>query len=172
MGNLCSVEGRIDHWIYIKTGDRKNAGTDANIKMILYDVRNIKSPEMSFNCAFRNDFERGQTDTFQCPPLGNMGDIHIMELWKDDAGLASDWFCEVIMVNDAKREKCFYFPVQKWIRPGQHYMIQAGNTCLPQFDPYPEQRSFELEDKKRLYQYSQQAPDMPVQVRICRRVNH
>ncbi len=45
-------------------------------------------------------------------------------------------------------------------------MIQAGNTCLPQNDPYPEQRSFDLEEKKRLYQYSQQAPDMPVQVRL------
>ena len=166
MGNLCSVEGAIDHWIYVKTGDRKDAGTDANIKVILYDVKGTKSPEISLTCRFRNDFERGQTDTFQCPPLGNVADINVLELWKDGSGVLPDWYCEVIMVNDARREKCFYFPVHKWIRSDRHYMIKVGDTSLPQYDPYLDQRNLEIEEKKRLYQYSQQAPDLPVQVRF------
>ena len=165
MGNLCSVEGAIDHWIYVKTGDRRGAGTDANVKVVLYDVKGTKSPDISLTCNFRNDFERGQTDTFQCPPLGSVGDINVLELWRDGTG--SEWFCEVIMVNDARKEKCFYFPVHKWIKPERHYMIKQGDTSLPQYDPYLDQRNEELEQKRRSYQYSQQAPDLPVQVRYC-----
>ncbi len=164
MGNLCSVEGAIDHWLYIKTGDRKSGCNNVTIKVILYDVKGGKSPEIALSCNFNNDFERGQTDTFQCPPLGNMGDMNVIEFWLSDHDTVSDWFLESVMVNDARKEKCFYFPVHRWIRPEKHYMITSGDTSLPQNDPYPEQRSSELKEKRALYQYSQQAPDLPVQV--------
>ncbi len=166
MGNCCSVEGAIDHWIYVKTGDRKGAGTDANIKIVLYDDKGAKSPEITLDCRFRNDFERGQTDTFQAPPLTNLGNIILIELWRDNAGIAPNWYCEVVVVNDASADKCYYFPVQRWVKAETHYMIPAFDTSLPQDDRYPEQRRVELEYKRKIYQYEQKAPDLPQQVRI------
>lgn len=164
MGNLCSVKGAIDHWIYIKTGDRKGAGSDANIKIILYDDRGQKSPEIALDCQFRNDFERGQTDTFQCPTLSHMGDVVQIEVWRDNAGISADWFCDVIVVNDTATERCFYFPVQRWLDQGYHYMIPQYDTCTLSEDPYPEQRKELLETKRKLYQYAQKESGLPVQV--------
>ena len=164
MGNFCGVEGAVDHWIYVKTGDRKHAGTDANVKVILYDVKGQKSPEIKLDCIFHNDFERGQTDTFQAPGLKHMSDITHIEVWRDNSGVAPDWFCEVIMVNDVKRDKCFYFPLQKWLVADYHYMVPQYNTSLPQFDEYPDQRNQELEYKREVYQFIQHAPDLPMQV--------
>ena len=164
MGNLCSVKGAIDHWLYVQTGDRRANGADANIKVVLYDDRGQKSPQIALNCQFRNDFERGQTDTFQCPPLSHLGDIVQLELWRDDPGASPDWFCVVIVVNDTRTERNFYFPVQKWVKAGVHYMIPQYDTSLPSSDPFPEQRSGLLEEKRQLYQYAQHSPGIPVQV--------
>ena len=167
MGNCCAVEGAIDHWIYVKTGDRKGAGTDANIKIILHDDKGQKSPEIALDCIWRNDFERGQTDTFQAPPLKQLGALTQLELWRDNAGVAPDWYCEVIMVNDARNDQCYYFPVQRWVLAEYRYIIPQFDTSLPNLDPFPEQRRIELERKRKLYNYAQHAADMPVQVSTC-----
>ena len=55
----------IDYIFYVRTGDRKNAGTDANIKVILYGDSDKKTDKIKLHNTFRNDFERGQLDTFE-----------------------------------------------------------------------------------------------------------
>lgn len=122
--SLCAVEGAVDHWIYVKTGDKKGAGTDANISIILYDNKEQKTSEIPLSCPFNNDFERGQRDVFQAPPLDNFGDIEQIEIWRDASGFGNDWFCEIIMVVNRRQEKSYYFPVQKWLKAGQHYIIR------------------------------------------------
>ena len=140
---------------------------EATLKVVLYDDKGQKSREITLCCSFNEGFERGQTDTFQGPPMAYMGDLTTMELWRiDNDKDAADWYCEVIMVNDARRDKSYYFPVQRWIKGEFHYMIPVNDTSLPQDDPYPEQRVAELGEKKSLYAYAQLAPEMPVQVRI------
>ena len=166
MGNCCSVEGAIDHWIYVQTGDRGQMTDEATVMIVMYDNKGHKSPEITLCCGFNDGFERGQTDTFQGPPLAYMDELTTVELWRTDVDHNdADWYCEVIMINDARKDQSYYFPVQRWIRGGFHYMIPVNDTSLPQDDPYPEQRQAELGDKKSLYAYAQLAPDMPVQVR-------
>ena len=165
MGNCCSVEGAIDHWIYVKTGDRKGAGTDANCRAILYDDKGNQSQEINIDCYFKSDFERGKTDVIQCPPLGHkFGNITHIEIWRDNPDVWPNWFCEVIVVNDRRSDKCFYFPVLRWMRSGVRYKIEQFNTVLPQYDPNHEQRRLELEEKREVYEYGIKAEDMPVQV--------
>lgn len=65
MGNCCEVEGAVDHWVYVQTGDRKNKLTDVNVKVILYDITGNKSPEINLPIRFKSDWERGKTDVFQ-----------------------------------------------------------------------------------------------------------
>lgn len=50
--------------IHVTTGDRKRAGTDANIRMILYDEKGQATDTIKLGRAFRNDHERGSTCTF------------------------------------------------------------------------------------------------------------
>ena len=165
MGNCCSVQGAVDHWIYVKTGDRKGAGTDANITCILWDNNGVKSDEIKLDCFFSNDFERGRTDVFQCPPLGTeFGKVVKLEVWRDDSGFGSDWFCEVIVVHDRRDDTSVYFPLHRWVDPEEHYLLTEFDTYLPHNDPFPEQRQKQLEKKRMQYEYEQKIPEMPVQV--------
>lgn len=50
--------------IHVTTGDRKRAGTDANIRMILYDEKGQATDTIKLGRAFRNDHERGSTCTY------------------------------------------------------------------------------------------------------------
>ncbi len=165
MGNQCCVvEGAIDHWIYIKTGDCKGSGpTDAKVRLLLFDERGNQSPEIALDCYFKSDFQRGNSEVFQAPPLGGFGEIVRIEMWKDGPP-NTDWYCETIMVNDRRSDRCAYFPVHRWVQPNLRYKITAFDTLLPQFDPNKDQRDAELREKRELYQYGQTAPDLPVQV--------
>lgn len=164
MGNCCSVQGAVDHWVYVKTGDRKGVGSDADLKVILSDSANHKSSEIPLKCSFSADFQRGKTDVFQAPGLQEFGDITHIEFWREKDDEEADWYCEVVVVNDRRTDKCFYFPIQRWVKPNRRYKIQEFDTMLPQFDPNRDERQKELEEKRLLFTFGQTAPDLPVQV--------
>lgn len=50
--------------IHVTTGDRKRAGTDANVWLILYDEKGQSTDTIKLGHAFKNDHERGATCTF------------------------------------------------------------------------------------------------------------
>ena len=74
-----------------------------------------------------------------------------IELWRDDFGPGVEWFCDLITVLDLDAGHGIPFPVQRTITPSTRYRIRTFDTCLPQDDPYPEQRQKELELKRTVY---------------------
>ncbi|KAK6172842.1 hypothetical protein SNE40_016420 [Patella caerulea] len=158
-----------DILIYVATGDKKNAGTDANVAIILHDEAGNFTEKIVLDRFLRNDFERGHHDMFKVSrsKLGSLvGKVVKIELWRDDAGLASDWFVDRIVVEHISTKHQSVFPMLRWIKAGFHYKIKHFDTSLPQCDEHPEQREMELKDKKKLYQFAQKAPGMPIQVRL------
>jgi hypothetical protein len=65
MGNCCVVHGAVDHWIYVKVGDRKLPSTDAQLRLIVYDIKGRKSPEIRIDCPDKRDFERSTNEVFE-----------------------------------------------------------------------------------------------------------
>ena len=65
MGNCCVVHGAVDHWIYVKVGDRKPPSTDAHLRLIAYDVKGCKSPEIQLLCPDKRDFVRSTNEVFE-----------------------------------------------------------------------------------------------------------
>jgi hypothetical protein len=65
MGNCCVVKGAVDHWIYVKVGDRKLPSTDAQLRVIAYDIKGRQSPEIRINCPDKRDFERSTNEVFE-----------------------------------------------------------------------------------------------------------
>jgi len=65
MGNCCEVHGAVDHWIYVKIGDRKLPSTDASLRLIVYDIKGRKSPEIGLNCPDKRDFVRSTNEVFE-----------------------------------------------------------------------------------------------------------
>ena len=169
MGNCCSDVGvPSDHWIYVRTGDRKGAGTDANVRLILHDKNGHASPEIKLDCVFRNDFERGNTDVFRAPELSkDFVELEKIEIWRDNAGVSPDWYCDLIVINDRRNDVYYYFPINRWVQPSVHYVITNYDTSLPQLDLCAEEREVSLQEKRKFYQYDQRAPGLPVQVMFC-----
>lgn len=77
-----------DHMNYlytmiIKTGDKKKrAGIDANICINLYDKDRRVSVKQYLDNFFRNEFEAGQTDTFDIYLETNFESTAQIELWR------------------------------------------------------------------------------------------
>lgn len=153
--------------IYVKTGDRKNAGTDANVKIKLHNTDGSITDGLTLDNFFRNDFESGQLDVFPIKDVKMKnfgGKVSKVEFWRDNAGLGADWFVDKIVVENRKTNDIYTFPVFRWIKPDYHYLIEHLDTSLPQFDPHQDQRREELEDKRVVYQTAQKVPKGPAQV--------
>lgn len=98
----------------VYTGDVDNAGTDANVHIVLYGEKgNSGQPHKLDNS--KNNFERNSVDEFfvEIPkPLGKLTHIHIAQ---DKSGIASAWFLDRVVVNDESSGTSYTFPWQRWI---------------------------------------------------------
>jgi len=65
MGNCCTVEGAVDHWIYVKVGDRKQPLTDAKLRVIVQDITGKQSHTIKLDYVAKNEFERGAQEAFE-----------------------------------------------------------------------------------------------------------
>ena len=156
----------IDYIFYVRTGDRKNAGTDANIKVILYGDGDKKTDKIKLHNTFRNDFERGQLDTFEVKKQVRLRSIEKIELWRDNFGFGSEWYVDYITIRRKDRNDEFNFPIFRWIEAKKHYIFRLHDTMLPQHDPEAAQRWAEIKRKKEKYVAIQKVPGGPAQVRL------
>ncbi|KAL8593845.1 hypothetical protein ACOMHN_065322 [Nucella lapillus] len=163
----------VAYFINVYTGDRKNAGTNAKVSMVLHDDAGNSSETIHLDNTLRNDLERGELDVnevFEAQTKSldrrgqGQGKISKIQFWRDDAGLASGWYLEKVVVESKKTGAQFVFPVFRWVRPFYHYFIQHLDTSLPQADKYQQLREMELEEKRKTYKFTQKIPGLPVQV--------
>ena len=154
----------VDYVLNVKTGDQLHAGTDANIYIILHSESGEKSEPIKLDYLFRDDFERGQLDQFKLKSIAHLQDIHKIELYRDDKGVASDWYVDYIELESVASKKRFIFPAFRWIKPDRHYIIHHMDNCLPQMDPEPYYRTTELNQKREDYQCLMKVKGGPAQV--------
>ncbi|XP_052831145.1 allene oxide synthase-lipoxygenase protein [Octopus bimaculoides] len=162
MGNAVRRYLNSDFLIFVRTGDRKHASTDANVKIILINEDGVKSYEIVLDNILRDDFKKGASDTFSVRNLRDFGRVEKIEFWRDNAGVSPDWYVEKIMVENVKTNEMSVFPVFRWIKANYHYKIRHLDTVLPQDDEQVEQRKMELEDKRKIYIASQKGPGLPM----------
>lgn len=62
-----------DFQIKVKTGDVKGAGTDANIYCAFIDEAGNRTSDMKLDCIWKNDFEKGNEDTFSATSSVKIG---------------------------------------------------------------------------------------------------
>ncbi|KAG8197556.1 hypothetical protein JTE90_007292 [Oedothorax gibbosus] len=151
--------------IHVTTGDKKRAGTDANVWLILYDETDQSTECVKLNRTLKNDNERGETCSFVVSSGHGFGHPIKIEFWRDSFGLGPNWFLEQIVVEDKDFGSKHIFPVHRWIQADKHYVIHEYDCCLPQEDDHQEQRRQELKEYKRMYQYTQNIEDGPIQIK-------
>ncbi|GAB1603283.1 arachidonate 5-lipoxygenase-like [Argonauta hians] len=162
MGNAVRRYLNSDFLIFVRTGDRKHASTDANVKIILINEEDVKSHEIVLDNLLRDDFRKGASDTFSVRNLRDFGRVEKIEFWRDNAGVSPDWYVEKIMVENVQTNEMTIFPVFRWIKANYHYMIRHLDTSLPQDDQQVEQRKMELEEKRKIYIPCQKGPGLPM----------
>lgn len=109
----------------LKTGDKRGAGTDANVFVQFYG-QDGKSEEYFLDNKSDN-FERGQEDVFKIE-ADDVGPLFKVRIGHDDGGRSSGWFLESLRIvrNSTKSKRSlrsredvrdtdeYFFLVNKW----------------------------------------------------------
>ena len=161
-----TVNKKTDYVVHVRTGDRKRAGTDANIRIIFHDNRGNKTDKIRLHNVFKNDFECGHIDEFVIQKQADLETIEKIELWRDNFGFGSRWYCDYIVIKKKGSSTEYSFPIYRWVKADVHHFFRLHDTMLPQQDPMAEQRWKELQKKKKKYEVAQKVPDGPAQVKL------
>lgn len=108
-------ESELTHYgITVVTGDRDDAGTDANVYITLVGA-NGDSEERLLDRPGINDFGRGQKDVF--PPLltKDLGELREVRIRHDNIGDQPGWFLDSVTVRNQKTGYSWFFPCGKWL---------------------------------------------------------
>uniref|UniRef100_A0A2K5J1I7 Lipoxygenase homology domain-containing protein 1 n=2 Tax=Colobus angolensis palliatus TaxID=336983 RepID=A0A2K5J1I7_COLAP len=101
--------------VTIKTGVKKNAGTDANVFITLFGTQDdtgmtlLKSSKTN-----SNKFERDSIEIFTVETL-DLGDLWKVRLGHDNTGKAPGWFVDWVEVDAPSLGKCMMFPCGRWL---------------------------------------------------------
>uniref|UniRef100_A0A8C3ALE5 Lipoxygenase homology PLAT domains 1 n=1 Tax=Cyclopterus lumpus TaxID=8103 RepID=A0A8C3ALE5_CYCLU len=102
----------------IKTGDKKYAGTDANIFMILYGTKddtgiiNLKASK-----THKNKFERAMIDEFIVEAV-DIGPLKKLRVGHDNCGSAG-WFLDWVEIDAPSLGLKLHFPCGRWLDKGE-----------------------------------------------------
>ncbi|XP_070844973.1 lipoxygenase homology domain-containing protein 1 [Chaetodon trifascialis] len=106
--------------IRIKTGEKKYAGTDANVFMILYGTKddtgiiNLKASK-----SHRNKFEQGMTDEFTVEAV-DIGTLKKLRIGHDNCGGGSaGWFLDWVEIDAPSLGQKLRFPCGRWLDKGE-----------------------------------------------------
>ncbi|NXM72566.1 LOXH1 protein, partial [Serilophus lunatus] len=98
-----------EYTIKVYTGDKRGAGTDANVHIILYGNEDKSEViHLSQPLEHQNPFERGKVDTFKIKTK-KLGSLHSIEIGHDGKGFASGWFLEKVEITDAATNSVYCF---------------------------------------------------------------
>uniref|UniRef100_A0A8C3H224 Lipoxygenase homology PLAT domains 1 n=1 Tax=Corvus moneduloides TaxID=1196302 RepID=A0A8C3H224_CORMO len=101
--------------VKVKTGDKKNAGTDANVFITLYGSKDdtgivsLKASKIN-----KNKFERGKVDEFTVESV-DIGDLKKIKIGHDNTGNSTGWFLEWVEIDAPSLGQCLKFPCGRWL---------------------------------------------------------
>ncbi|XP_073925632.1 lipoxygenase homology domain-containing protein 1 isoform X2 [Castor canadensis] len=101
--------------VTVKTGDKRNAGTDANVFITLFGTQDdtgmtlLKSSKTN-----SNKFERDSIEIFTVETL-DLGDLWKVRIGHDNTGKAPGWFVDWVEVDAPSLGKCMTFPCGRWL---------------------------------------------------------
>nr|XP_053629172.1 allene oxide synthase-lipoxygenase protein-like isoform X4 [Cherax quadricarinatus]XP_053629173.1 allene oxide synthase-lipoxygenase protein-like isoform X4 [Cherax quadricarinatus] len=180
--------------LVVKTGDQEGAGTDANVYVVLEDENGLVTPKVKLDKILYNDLERSKRDTYNIDCPTDFSKVKYLRLSRDTKGIADDWFCDYIHVEDRRKPKkktskdhtkkstknflgstylkensaqeksVYFFPIHRWIAPTHDYLFHEYAVCLPQHDPCLDPRKADLEWKRSTYNYIVHAEGMVAQI--------
>ncbi|XP_063250128.1 oxygen-regulated protein 1 isoform X2 [Prinia subflava] len=109
------VKKLTEYTIKVYTGDKRGAGTDANVHIILFGNEDKSEVfQLAHSLEHQNPFESGKVDTFKIKTK-NLGSLRSIEIGHDGKGFASSWFLEKVEITDAARNSVHCFNCNRWL---------------------------------------------------------
>lgn len=112
------VEPHTSYTIQVKTSDIPGAGTDANVLITIFGIKNgkVATTGLQHLDTLGNDFERGQIDVYKisCRDVGAITHIQVRSC---GTGFGAAWHMEKVSVTDEYRDVTLDFPCGKWFTP-------------------------------------------------------
>ncbi|XP_069710231.1 oxygen-regulated protein 1 [Phaenicophaeus curvirostris] len=104
-----------EYTIKVYTGDKRGAGTDANVHIILFGNEDKSEAfQLSHSLDHPDPFERGKVDTFKIKTK-ILGSLQSIEIGHDGKGFASGWFLEKVEITDASSNSVYCFNCNRWL---------------------------------------------------------
>nr|XP_009664467.1 PREDICTED: lipoxygenase homology domain-containing protein 1 [Struthio camelus australis] len=101
--------------VKVKTGDKKNAGTDANVFITLYGSKDDTGiVSLKASKTNKNKFERGKVDEFTVESV-DIGDLKKIKIGHDNKGSSTGWFLEWVEIDAPSLGRCLKFPCGRWL---------------------------------------------------------
>ncbi|CAF2535221.1 unnamed protein product [Rotaria sp. Silwood2] len=132
----------VEYEITVRTGDKRSAGTDANVYISLFgdkDKLERRQLKESLDGA-RNLFEQGATNRFQIY-AADVGKIKTIRIEHDGSGLGNGWYLDSIEVRHISHDETYKFPVDRWLDVGE------GDKRIS-LDLEPDKKPGQLKGKK------------------------
>uniref|UniRef100_A0A3P9N0R2 Lipoxygenase homology PLAT domains 1 n=1 Tax=Poecilia reticulata TaxID=8081 RepID=A0A3P9N0R2_POERE len=103
--------------VRIKTGDKKYAGTDANVFMTLFGTKDDTIITLKASKTHRNKFERGMIDEFTVEAV-DLGPLRKLRIGHDNCGSAG-WFLDWVEIDAQSVGQKLRFPCGRWLDKGE-----------------------------------------------------
>lgn len=106
------------YYIEVKTADRRDAGTDANVYITLFGKGGLRSESRILDNS-QDNFERNKLDKFDLR-LENVDEVDYLVIGHDNTGDRPGWFLESVSVarNDPRSPRMFHVngrPDGRWL---------------------------------------------------------
>ncbi|CAF1384950.1 unnamed protein product [Adineta steineri] len=110
----------VDYEVTVKTGDKRGAGTDANIYLSIYgDKGKIERNQLKEPMEHTvNKFEADATNRFKINGA-DLGKIQRAHIEHDGTGIGSGWYLDWIEIRDIANKITYKFPVDRWLDRGE-----------------------------------------------------
>eukprot|EP00899_Mesostigma_viride_P015258 jgi/Mesvir1/23733/Mv18674-RA.1 len=99
--------------VSIKTGDVRNAGTDAKVYVQLFGSQAAPTGQIWLD-ATKKQFERNDLDEFTIT-APNVGEIQKLRIGHDNSGMGPGWFLDYVQIRDASSGATWRFPCHRWL---------------------------------------------------------
>ncbi|XP_078703701.1 polycystin-1-like protein 2 [Branchiostoma floridae x Branchiostoma belcheri] len=100
--------------ITVYTGFRGNAGTTAEITLVLYGSQ-YESPPFTLRDDNRCLFEQGSVDSFLVSSEEPLGVLTHIRVWHNNAGFSPSWYLSQIIVTDRGTNNTAHFLSNRWL---------------------------------------------------------
>ncbi|NWV16636.1 LOXH1 protein, partial [Origma solitaria] len=103
------VKNLTEYIIKVYTGEKRGAGTDANVHIILFgNEEKSEVLKISQSLEHQNPFERGKVDTFKIKAK-KLGSLHSIGIGHNGNGFTSGWFLEKGEITDTAKNSVHCF---------------------------------------------------------------